>query len=439
MTYAEASSYLLGTINETASRRNPHRLERMRAFLRNLGDPHLAYPTLHVGGTSGKGSTATMLAAALTASGTRTGLHTKPHLSSMTERARVDGNAITEDEFGLLLEEMMPAIERTAHEHERPSYYETLLALAFFYFAREKVSAAVIEVGVGGELDGTNLIVPEVSVLTNVGLDHTDILGETVELIACDKAGIAKAGIPLVSDARMPALGVIRGACERVGAPFFYVPDEVEIEQLPSETYGQSFLVTTKAATYELALPILGHFQQRNAATAIVALERLRDELRPSVADVVRGFSRLVVPGRMEFFPGFPSVVFDVAHNPDKAASLAGALAETFGDRRFAFVVAVSETKDAAGILRPLFGLPATFVFTSFETPGREAERPGRLANIAEINGISARVISDPIEALAVARRQAESSAVVVVTGSTFVTGLLRDWWVENVVERSRN
>jgi len=213
----------------------------------------------------------------------------------------------------------------------------------------------------------------------------------------------------------------------------------VEIEQLPSETYGQSFLVTTKAARYELALPILGHFQQRNAATAIVALERLRDELRPSVADVVRGFSRLVVPGRMEFFPGFPSVVFDVAHNPDKAASLAGALAETFGDRRFAFVVAVSETKDAAGILRPLFGLPATFVFTSFETPGREAERPGRLANIAEINGISARVISDPIEALAVARRQAESSAVVVVTGSTFVTGLLRDWWVENVVERSRN
>src|ERR1700722_20417205 len=128
MTYAEASSYLLGTINETASRRNPHRLERMRALLRNLGDPHLAYPPFHVGGTSGKGSTATMLAAALTASGTRTGLHTKPHLSSMTERARIDGNAVPEDEFGRLLEEMMPAIERTGNEHERPAYYETRLA-----------------------------------------------------------------------------------------------------------------------------------------------------------------------------------------------------------------------------------------------------------------------------------------------------------------------
>jgi dihydrofolate synthase/folylpolyglutamate synthase len=141
----------------------------------------------------------------------------------------------------------------------------------------------------------------------------------------------------------------------------------------------------------------------------------------------------------MEFFPGFPSIVFDVAHNPDKAASLATALRETFGDRRFAFVIAISETKDAAAILRPWLELPATFVFTAFETPGRTAERPQRLANIAEMRGISARAISDPIEALSVVRRQAESSHVVVVTGSTFHAGVLRDWWLKNVVERSRN
>jgi dihydrofolate synthase/folylpolyglutamate synthase len=439
MTYAEASNYLLGTINETASRRNPHRLERMRTFLRHLGDPHLAYPTLHVGGTSGKGSTATMLAAALTGSGTRTGLHTKPHLSSMTERARIDGTAISEEAFALLLEEMMPAIERTTREHERPSYYETLLELAFTYFARERVEAGVIEVGVGGQLDGTNLIAPEVSVITNVGLDHTEILGDTVELIARDKAGIAKRGVPLVSDAVGEARAVIERACERAGAPFFAVADEATIEQLPSETYGQSFTVTTREAAYELALPVLGHFQQRNAATAIVALERLRSGLRPAVADVVRSFSQLVLPGRMEFFPGFPSIVFDVAHNPDKAASLAVALRETFGDRRFAFVVAISETKDAAAVLRPWLELPATFVFTTFETPGRTAERPQRLANIAEAHGVSARAISDPLEALSVVRRQAESSHVVVVTGSTFHAGVLRDWWLENVVERSRN
>jgi dihydrofolate synthase/folylpolyglutamate synthase len=334
---------------------------------------------------------------------------------------------------------MMPAIERTTSEHERPSYYETLLALAFAYFARERVEVAVIEVGVGGRLDGTNLIVPEVSVITNVGLDHTEILGDTVDLIARDKAGIAKRGIPLVSDAVGAARGVIEAACEHAGAPFFGVADETTIEQLPSETYGQSFSVTTPQATYELALPVLGHFQQRNAATAIVALERLRPALRPAVDDVVRSFSQLVLPGRMEFFPGFPSIVFDVAHNPDKAASLATALRETFGDRRFAFVIAISETKDAAAILRPWLELPATFVFTAFETPGRTAERPQRLANIAEMRGISARAISDPIEALSVVRRQAESSHVVVVTGSTFHAGVLRDWWLKNVVERSRN
>jgi len=186
-------------------------------------------------------------------------------------------------------------------------------------------------------------------------------------------------------------------------------------------------------------LPILGRFQQRNAATAIVALEQLTPALRPSVADVVSSFAQLVVPGRMEFFPGFPSIVFDVAHNPDKAASLATALAETFGDRRFAFVIGISESKDSPNILRPLLELPGTFVFTAFDTPGRASERPQRLVNIAQLSGRSARAIVDPIEALAVARRQAESSHVVVVTGSTFLTGLLRDWWLENVVERSRS
>jgi dihydrofolate synthase/folylpolyglutamate synthase len=439
MTYADASSYLLGTINETASRRYPNRLERMAVLLHHLGDPHRAYPTLHVGGTSGKGSTSTMLGRALTVSGKRTGLHTKPHLTSVTERARIDGVAISEERFGELLEEMMPAIERTTNEHERPSYYETTLALAFVYFAKEQVDAAVIEVGIGGALDGTNLVVPEVSVITNVGLDHTEILGDTVELIARDKAGIAKPGVPLISDASHPAREVIERACARAGAPFYAVADSAAIERRPSETYSQSFAVTTAEAAYELSLPVLGAFQQRNAATAIVALEKMKPALRPSVAAIEYGFAGLVLPGRMEFFPGFPSIVFDVAHNPDKAASLADALRETFAGRRFSFVVAIAEMKDAANVLRPWLDLPASFIFTAFETPGRASERPGRLANIAERAGVNARVISDPIEALTVARRQAEASHVIVVTGSTFLTGMLRDWWLEHVVERSRN
>ncbi len=439
MTYEEASNYLLGTINETASRRHPHRLERMAAFLHRLGDPHLSYPTLHVGGTSGKGSTSTMLAVSLTAAGKRTGLHTKPHLSSMTERARIDGRAIDRQTFADLLEEMRPAMDATSRDFGRPSYYETLLALAFLYFAREGAEVAVIEVGVGGTLDGTNLISPEATVVTNVGLDHTELLGDTHELIARDKAGIAKPGIPLVSDAHGVARDTIEQICASVGAPFFAVDDRASIEQRPSEPYGQSFAVTTAAATYELSLPVLGRFQQRNAATAIVTFERLQGPLRPARADIERGLTQLVLPGRMEFFPGFPGVIFDVAHNADKAASLAAALRETFPDRRFAFVVAIGETKDAVNTLRPWFELPASFVFTSFEAAGRQAERPQRLFNMAALAGVPARAIADPIEALAVARRQADGNHVVVVTGSTFVTGILRDWWVRNVVERTRN
>ena len=439
MTYQEATEYLLGTINESISRRYPRRLERMATLLRHLGEPQLRYRTLHVGGTSGKGSTATMLAAALTASGKRTGLHTKPHLTSMTERARIDGRALSEEEFAGVLESMRPAIEATAGEMGRPSYYETLLALAFVAFEVAKVDVAVIEVGVGGTLDGTNLVAPDVSIITNIGLDHTDILGETLEEIARDKAGIAKPGVPLVSDAREPGRGVIQRVCEQVGAPFFGVADHTSIDPRPSERYGQSFAVRTDEATYELSLPVLGRFQQRNAATALLALERLRPESRPSVEEVERAFAGLVIPGRMEFFPAFPGIIFDVAHNPDKAENLAQALAETFPERRFSFVVALSEMKDAVGVLRPFFELSASFVFTSFEAPGRTAASPQRLLNIAQQEGISARAIADPVEALGVARRNADASHVVVVTGSTFVVATLRDWWLTNVGERSRS
>ncbi|GAC1306173.1 MAG: folylpolyglutamate synthase/dihydrofolate synthase family protein [Vulcanimicrobiaceae bacterium] len=438
MTFERASHYLLGTINETASRFHPNRLERMATLLRHLGDPHLAYPTIHVGGTSGKGSTATMIASALSASGKRTALHAKPHLTSVTERARIDGIAVPEDVFGEVLGQMLPALERTAREFGRPSYYETTLALAFAYFARERVDIAVIEVGIGGTLDGTNLIAPEIAVITNVGLDHTELLGETTAEIARDKAGIAKPGVTLVSDASGDARDVIEATCARVGAPFVGVSDGTTIASRPSERYGQSFTIATERARYELVLPVLGRFQQRNAATAIVALERLRPEFRPTVEQIELGLARLVLPGRMEFYPGFPSVIFDIAHNPDKAASLAHALLETFPERRFTFVVGIGETKDVVNILRQWSPLPASFIVTSFDAPGKTAERPQRLANVLEHAGVASRTIADPIEALAVARRHADSNAIVVVTGSTFVAAELRAWWLEHVVERSR-
>ncbi len=434
MTFGQAQAYLLGTINETASRRLPHRLDRMRALLAALGDPQDRYPTVHVGGTSGKGSTATMIAAMLSAAGKRVGLHTKPHLSSVTERARIDGLPISNERFGELLGEMMPAIERVARDHGRASYYETLLAIAFLYFAQEGVNVAVIEVGVGGRLDGTNVLVPQVSIITNVALDHTDILGDTPALIAADKVGIAKPGVPLVSDVTDPdARAVIEAGTREAGSPFISVRDEVIVTPQAGARYGQSFAVTTPVDHYEIALPVLGSFQQRNAATAIRAAELLPPGLRPDREAVESGLARLVVPGRMEFHPAHPSVIFDIAHNPDKATNLCRALLETFPGRRFAFVIALTQTKDASATLAPFAKMPGTFTFTSFETAGRVAIRPQRLASIAGELGIWGRALADPVDAFSVARRGADASDIVVVTGSTFVVATLRDWWFANV------
>lgn len=436
MNFDSAQSYLLGLINEHASRRAPNRLDRIRAFVAALGDPHLRYPTLHVAGTSGKGSTATMLAAALQAAGKRVGLHTKPHLASPTERIRIDGTAIGDDDFGELLSDMMPAIERVATEHGSPSYYEVLLALSFVAFARAEVDVAVIEAGIGGRLDGTNVLQPRVSIITNVSLDHTEILGETTALIARDKAGIARPGIPLVSSVRDPAARhEIEDECALVGAPFVSVVDTVTIEPRRGERYGQSFDVITPFDRYELSLPVLGTFQQENAATAISALERAGDDLRPTRAQIEEGFARLVIPGRMEFFPSHPSVVFDVAHNADKTGHLVDALRTAFPNRRFSFVIAIVESKDVAAILRPFVGLPATYSFTGFfGVPGRTAIRPQRLASIAEDLGIWGRAIGDPVDAFSIARRNADANDIVVVTGSTFVVATLREWWFANVV-----
>ena len=434
--YAQAETYLLDTIDEMVSRRTSYKLDRMRALLSELGDPHRAYPTIHVGGTSGKGSTATMIAAALHAAGKRTGLHTKPHLGAMTERACIDGAPIPPERFAALLDEMLPAIARAAAQHGRATYYETLLALAFKYFADERVDVAVIEVGLGGRLDGTNVILPVVAAITSVGYDHTDVLGETIEAIALEKAGIAKPRVPLVL-APMPAaaLQVIERYASGVGASIVHVAHVVRVERERMEERGAQLLsVSTPHGVYRLRLAVAGAFQRTNAATAIAVLEQLADELRPRPEEIVAALNDIAIPGRMELVWTSPMVVFDVAHNAEKAESLVASLREWFPNRRVHYVVAIGESKDARRIVEVLGTVNSTFTFTSFTARGRAAIRPQHLAALAESLGGWGRAIADPIEALTVARRMAAIDDVVVVTGSTFVVAGLREWYVPTAV-----
>ncbi len=420
---------MIGTIDETVSRRTSYKLDRMRAFLRELGDPHRQYPAIHVGGTSGKGSTCTMISAVLRAAGKRTGLHTKPHLHRMTERARVDGIAIAPERFARLLGEMMPAIERVAGEFGRPTYYETLLALSFAHFAAERVDVAVIEVGLGGRLDGTNVLQPEVTAITSIGYDHTDVLGETLEEIAREKAGIARAGVPFVVGPVPPtALRTLNECARATGAPVVRVKDVVDLEPASARPpYAQAFGARTAAARYAVDLPVHGLFQITNAATAIAVLERLPPSLRPSPRSVERGLAHVVIPGRMEIFAGAPPCILDIAHNEEKARSLVASLREAFGGMPLHYVVAIGESKNARQIVATLGELPATFTFTAFDAVGRHATDPRELVAVATDLGIAARAVDDPFEAFASVCRDATPDDLVVVTGSTFVVAALRE------------
>ena len=432
MTFNWASHYLLSTINETLSRREPSRLERMQFLLEELGNPQLAYPTVHVGGTSGKGSTSTMIAQMLTASGLKCGLHTKPHLVSVTERARVNNKPISETAFSEMLDDIMPSLESTTAKFNKPSYYETLLALTFYYFQAAQVDIAVIEVGIGGRLDGTNVLSPLVTAITNVGLDHIDVLGDTIEAIASDKAGIIRVGVPMVSDAVTQAREVIEEACRNEHAPFFSVRDLVNIAPQSAVPSGQHFSLQTPRDTYDISTQVLGQFQQRNAATAVLTVEQLPDTIRPGKEAIEEAFARLSIMGRMEYFPSHPAVVFDVAHNADKMRSLVESLKPVFAGRRLHFVIAIAEAKDAREMLTAFDDLQASFIFTTFEAPGKVAIRPTRLASFMRETGQWVRAIEEPIEAFTVARRSAGSGDVVVVTGSTVLVGTLRTWFIKN-------
>ncbi|MGC8485519.1 MAG: bifunctional folylpolyglutamate synthase/dihydrofolate synthase [Candidatus Baltobacteraceae bacterium] len=427
MRFEEAERYLLASIGESTSPRTNYGLERMTALLAALGDPHRRYPVVHVAGTSGKGSTATMIERVLRRHRLRVGLHVKPHLQSMTERARIGGTAIARERFAELFSEMRPAIDRIAERYGAPSYYEMLLALTFLYFAREAVQIAVIEVGLGGRLDGTNVVAPIVCAITSIGYDHQEILGDTLEAIAAEKAGIAKPGVPLVSAVNEePARSTIAEICARVGAPLIENAAHAKVEDVESEAFAQRFTIRTASERYRIRLPLLGGFQRSNAVTAVLALEALPPTLRPNRDEIEEGLAEVRVPGRMELVPGAPAILFDIAHNEQKARSLAEALRERFGDRTPTFVIGIGESKDARAILRAFASPGSAFILTSFNADGRPARSPEYLARIADELQIAHESATSPSEAFALARERAGPSGIVVVTGSTFVVAALR-------------
>lgn len=393
-------------------------LERTEQLLAAVGDPHRQYPTIHVGGTNGKGSVAVTIAAILEHAGHRTGLYSSPHLTTFRERIRIGGQPISEAALLDAAARLWPHIAAAS-----PSFFEATTAIGFLALADASVDVAVIEVGLGGRLDSTNVVMPELVVLTNVSLDHVQLLGSSLEQVAAEKAGIIKPGVPVVTAETNPTVlaGFERRARE-LGAPFHVLGADA-VRDVHVDGSGTSFCVATDAwGEVEVHTPLLGAHQARNAALAITALAELPAERRPDAAAIREGVRAVSWPGRAQRLQHLGVTwLFDVAHNAAGVEALVATLTDLALPRPLAALVGVLGDKDWRSMLRPLAGITDHLVLTLPPTAPSE-RRWDPVAVLTEAPVPHARAESDFIRALETAHSLA-AGGTVLVTGSFHTVG----------------
>lgn len=406
----------------------------MDAAMQLLAEPQLGYPVIQVAGTNGKSSVARLSAAILSGEGLRCGLYTSPHLDSFFERIEIGGVAISADEFAAQMEYLRPFFDEIAARAGRhPTYFEMGTILAFCVFLEAVVDAAVIECGLGGLFDATNVVDARVGVITNISLDHANFLGSDLDGIAREKAGIIKAGSIVVSGVSGARAETIEQAALAAGAEELWrLGDEIRLERCDYAFGGTLIDVSTPRASYtEIEVPLLGHHQGENAALAIAASDALlADTGEPPDSDRVREAIREVsVPGRLELISTHPLVVVDGAHNPAGAQTLCDALSETLAYERMVAVVGAMADKDIEGILAPLVASADKLIATT--APGPRAAEAEEIARMARSLGADVAAIADPEQAVTAARQEADEDDLVLVAGSLHLVGALRAWLLE--------
>jgi len=435
MTYEEALSFWYGRINYEVRSAQPGdlKLERMRALLKLLGDPHDRVRLVHVTGTKGKGSTCAMIAQILRCAGYRVGLFTSPHLEHVEERIQVDGVSITHAELAARMTELAPAVQLLeADRGPGISFFEIGTALGFLHFCYRRCDVAVLEVGLGGRFDSTNVCNPLVSVITNVGYDHTAQLGNTLEEIAFQKAGIIKHRVPVVSGVTQPGpRDVVRKIAVEMHAPLWELGQDFRWDET-GEGRLMRRTITTPRTVYEdvtTSQDIVGAHQATNAAIAAATIEHLRDAgLTITNEDFRRGLATVEWPARVQMLSHSPFVILDTAHNIPSAEALVHTLQNYFphipGHKSVVF--AVSADKQYVEIIRILAGYFDRFYLTKYANP--RAVSPEKLAAIlGEIApGKACTIHAKPGEAWAAARAVSGVNDLVCITGSVFLAGELR-------------
>jgi len=399
-------------------------LSRMSALLALLGNPQRDYPVIHIAGTKGKGSTAAFCAAGLQTAGLKTGLYTSPHLLDFNERIQINAQSIPHAHLTALVEEIKPAIAKI----ERLTTFEITTALAFLYFSRQGCQAAVIEVGLGGRLDATNLVTPRVSVITSLSYDHTAVLGNSLSQIAAEKAGIIKAGIPVVS---APQAEEARLVLERIAAekqsPFTLVGRDLTFSPLEHSLNGQRFLLRTPASgqTLEVQTSLLGAHQMENAACALAALRQ--SGLAVSEQQILAGFASAQWPCRFEIFRrADPLILLDSAHNEDSFRRLAQTLQDYLPNQKVILLLGVSEDKHLAAMLHALREKIDLALLTRSTHP--RALDPQQIHPLAQQSGLQTEILV-PVEA-AVSRGvelARQRGLPLLSAGSMFVTAAVKE------------
>ncbi len=413
MTYRETLTYLSG-LNSLGIRFG---LDPIRSLLGRLNDPQDSCPAVLIAGTNGKGSVAAMTASLLTAAGFRTGLYTSPDLIDFRERIRIDGRMIRREETAACAEEVKGGVRETV------SYFEFLTAMAFLHFQKKKVDIAVLEVGMGGRLDATNVVIPLVSVITNISLEHREYLGDTLEQIAREKGGIIKEGVICLTAARQkPVIATLDAICRERGASLYRVGKEIRTIVHRDGTFSYRGIGRSHE---RLVCPLAGRHQISNAALALGAVELIGDAgFHVDEAAVSAGLKRVQWEGRLEILQRSPMLLVDGAHNPAGVATLRRTLKNDFSHRRLILVFGVLGDKDYRTMARSLFPLADRVILTRPHSD--RALPPDALRPLAVKFHRDIEVIEDPGDALRHALSLAGKKDLVCVTGSLYLVGEIK-------------
>jgi dihydrofolate synthase/folylpolyglutamate synthase len=425
MNYQESIEYLLNFADfERLPRAGVvYDLARVESLLARIGNPHLGRTTVHVAGTKGKGSTCAMVAAVLAAAGLRTGFYSSPHLLSYTERIRVDNKNISEADWAALATSIAPAVaaENADASHGILTTFEILTAMAFLHFRNVNADAQVMEVGLGGRLDATNVVIPDVCVITSISYEHMEVLGTTLPEIAREKAGILKPGVPVAVAPQAPeALAVIERIAAEKNAPLTLVGREVTFTTGPADDAGQSFTVQGRLGTYSPRIPLLGAHQVENAAAAVATLEILREQGLPvTEKHIAEGLAGVSWQGRLQVLGKEPWVIADIAHNGDSMRRLGEALAAGFPHEKTTLVIGFGNDKDTDRIIDEAVRFADRVVIVASRHP--RALPPEKIAAAFTRRGIEPAVTANVPAAMKLALEASSPADLVVAAGSIFV------------------